>query len=156
MTAWQLGQRNRVCSIAQGRSPGRAKSCVRPPRSKIVLVVGGGEGREEGGEFEDFDVGRVVGPVVAPADDDVAAVERVAVIAEAAALKFKFEMDTLPATGADLALGFAVGKARLHGFDDVAEFFGDHAEEKDDALFVDRFVAQAAKVEGGAVDGPIL
>jgi hypothetical protein len=56
-------------------------------------LVGGGEGLEEGGEFEDFEVGRAVGPVVAPADDDVAAGGGVAVVAEIAALKFKFEVD---------------------------------------------------------------
>ena len=88
---------------------------------------------------------------MAPADDDVAAIGRMAVVAEIAALKFKFEVHALPALGSDLALGFAVGKAGLHGFDDIAEFLGDHAEEKDDALFVDRLVAEAAKVHGMAV-----
>lgn len=119
-------------------------------------AFGGGEGGKEGGEFEDFEVGRAGGPVVAPADDDVAAGGGMAVVAEIAALKFKFEADALPAVGADLALGFAVGKAGLHGLDDVAEFLGDHAEEQDDALFVDGFVAEAAEVEGGAIDWAIL
>src|SRR5580658_6210974 len=93
------------------------------------------------------------GPVVAPANDDVAAGEGVAVAAEIAAFKFEFEVDALPAFGSDLALGFAVGEAGLHGFDDVAEFLGDHAEEKDHALFVDGLVAEAAKVHGMAVGG---
>ena len=65
-------------------------------------------------------MGRAVGPVVAPADDDVAAGEGVAVVAEIAALKFEFEMDALPAMRGDLALGFAVREAGLHGFDGVA------------------------------------
>ena len=86
----------------------------------------------QGGEFEDFDLGRVVGPVVAPADDDVAAGEGVAVVAEIAAFKFEFDVDALPTFRGDLALGFAVREAGLHGFDGVAEFFGDHAEKKDD------------------------
>jgi hypothetical protein len=76
-------------------------------------------------------VGRAAGPVVAPADDDVAAGEGVAVVAEIAAFKLEFEVDALPALRTDLALGFAVGEAGLHGFDDVAQFFGDHAEQKD-------------------------
>ena len=38
-----------------------------------VLVVGGGEGFNAGGKFEDLDVGGAVGPVVMPADDYVAA-----------------------------------------------------------------------------------
>ena len=107
----------------------------------------------QGREFEDFEVLRAVGPVVAPADDDVAAGEGVAVVAEIAAFKFKFQVYALPASGSDLALGFAIGEGRLHGFDGVAQFFGDHAEEKDDALFVDGLMAQAAEVHGLAVDG---
>jgi len=95
---------------------------------------------------------RVVGPVVAPADDYVAAGDGVAVVAEIAALEFEFEVDALPALGADLALGFAVREAGLNGFDDVAQFFCDDAEEEDDALFVDGFVAEAAEVDGAAVD----
>ncbi len=96
-------------------------------------------------------MGRGVGPVVVPADDDVAAGEGMAVVAEIAAFKFEFDVDALPAFGADLALGFAIGEAGLDGFDGVAELFGDHAEEKDDALFVDRFMAEAAEVHGLAV-----
>jgi len=117
------------------------------------VVAGGGEGGEKGGEFEDFEVRGVVGPIVMPADDDVAAGERVAVVAEIAAGELEFEMDALPALRSDLALGFAVGKAGLDGFDNVAEFFGDHAEEEDDALLVDGLVAQAAEVQGPAIGG---
>jgi hypothetical protein len=98
-------------------------------------------------------VGRAVGPVVAPADDDVAAGDGVAVIAEIAGFKFEFDVDALPALGSDLAFGFAIGKTGLDGFDDVAQLFGDHAEEKDDALFVDRFVTEATEVHGLAVAG---
>jgi len=96
-------------------------------------------------------VGRAVGPVVAPADDDVAAGEGVAVVAEIAALKFEFEVDALPALGTDLALGFAVREAGLHGLDGVAEFFGDHAEEQYDTLFVDRLMTKATEIHGLAV-----
>ena len=99
-------------------------------------------------------MGRAVGPVVAPADDDVAAGEGVAVVAEIAAFKFKFDADTLPALGSDLALGFAVREAGLHGFDGVAEFFGDHAEEQHDALFVDGLVAEATEIHGLAIGWP--
>jgi hypothetical protein len=126
--------------------------CVRNDGGAVEgLSGGGGEGLDQGGEFEDFEVAGAVGPVVAPADDDVAAGEGVAVVAEIAALKFEFEMDALPAMRGDLALGFAVREAGLHGFDGVAEFFGDHAEEQDDALFVDGLVAEAAEIHGLAV-----
>ena len=111
---------------------------------------------EEGGEFEDFEVGRCVGPVVAPADDDVAAGDGVAVVAEIAAFKFKFDVDALPTIGSDLALGFAVGEAGLDRFDDVAQLLGHHAEEKDDALFVDGLVAEATEVDGLAVAWPAV
>ena len=97
----------------------------------------------------------MVGPVVAPADDDVAAGGGVAVVAEIAAFKFKLEVDALPALRSDLALGFAVREAGLHGFDGVAEFPGDHAEEKDNALFVDGLVAEAAEVHGLAIGWPV-
>jgi hypothetical protein len=93
---------------------------------------------------------------VAPADDDVAAGEGVAVIAEIAALKFKFEVDALPTLRSDLALGFAVWEGRLHGFDGVAEFFGDHAEEQHNALFVDWLVTEAAEIHGQAIGWPTV
>jgi hypothetical protein len=50
---------------------------------------------------------------VAPANDDVATVKRVAVVAEIAALEFKFEVDALPTLRSDLALGFTVREAGL-------------------------------------------
>ena len=101
-------------------------------------------------------MGRAAGPVVAPADDDVAAGEGVAVVAEIATFKFKFEVDALPTLRSDLALGFTVREAGLHGFDGVAEFFGDHAEEKHDALFINGFVAEAAKIHGLAIGWPVV
>jgi formate dehydrogenase assembly factor FdhD len=73
-------------------------------------------------------------PPVAPADDYVAAGERVAVVAEIAALKFKFDMHALPTLGSNLALGLAIGESGLNRFDDVAQFFGDDSKKKDDAL----------------------
>ena len=56
---------------------------------------------------------------MAPADDDVAAGGGVAVVAEIAAFKFEFDVDALPTIGSDLALGFVIGEAGLHGFDDL-------------------------------------
>jgi len=83
-------------------------------------VVGSGQRLNQGGELEDFDVRGAVGPVVAPADDNVTAGKRVTVIAEIPALKFKFDMHALPALGADLALGLTVGESRLNSFDPIA------------------------------------
>jgi len=109
-----------------------------------------------GGEFEDFEVGRVVGPIVAPEDDDVTAIHWVAVVAEVAAFKLKFDVDALPAILSDLPLGLAVRESRLNGLNDVAEFFGNEAKEEHNALFVDGFVAEAAEIEGAAVHGPVF
>lgn len=84
------------------------------------MRLGAWGGVEEGGEFEDFDVVGAGGPVVAPADDQVASDWGVAVGLKIAALEFKFDVDTLPAIGRDQALGFAIGEAVLDGFDHVA------------------------------------
>ena len=75
-------------------------------------------------------MGGALGPIVAPADDYVTAGGRMAVVAEIAALKFKFEVDALPSLGADLALGLAVRESGLNRFDYVAEFFGNEPKEK--------------------------
>ena len=73
-------------------------------------------------------MGRAVGPVVTPADDDVAAGEGVAVVAEIPALKFKFDQHALPSLRTDLALGLAVRESGLNRFDDVAQFFGNESK----------------------------
>lgn len=121
-----------------------------------LLVFGGGEGLDGGGEFEDLDMGGAVVPIVAPADDDVTAGAGMPVFAEVAALELEFDVDALPSAGADLADGLAIGEAGLDRFDQVTEFLADHTEEGDDALLVDRFVAQATEVHGVAIGWPIF
>ena len=59
-------------------------------------------------------------PIVAPAHNDVAAMQRMPVIAEIPAFKFKLDVDPLPAFGSNLPLGLAVGKSLLNGFDQEA------------------------------------
>ena len=49
-------------------------------------------------------------------------------VAEIAALKFKFDEHALPSLRGDLALGFAIGESRLNGFDDVAQLFGNQCK----------------------------
>ena len=93
---------------------------------------------------------------MAPADDDVAAGGWMAVVAEIAALEFKFDEDALPAFGTDQAHGLAVGKLLLNDFDYVAQFFCQHSKEEDDTLFVHRFVAQPKKICGIAIGGAAL
>ena len=79
-----------------------------------------------------------------------------AVVAEIAALKFKFDVYALPALGSDLAFRLAIGESGLNGFDHVAQMFGDHPKKEHDALFVDRFMAQGREVQGLSVGGAFL
>ena len=92
-------------------------------------------------------------PIVAPADDEVATMQRMAVIAEIPALKFKFDADALPSFGTNLPLGVAVRKSLLNGFDQKAQLFREHSKEENHALFVHRFVTQRVEVCGIAVHG---
>ena len=120
------------------------------------LVFRVGQGFDEGGKLEDLNLRGALGPIVAPADDYVTVAGRVTVVAEIPALKFKFDVHALPSLGADLPLGLAVRESGLNGFDDVAEFLGNEPKEKHDALFVDRFMAQATEVEGIAIGWAIF
>src|SRR6266436_8860155 len=61
-----------------------------------------------------------------------------AVVAEIAPLKFKFEVHALPAPGSDLAFRLAIGETGLNGFGHVAQVFRDHPKKEHDAPFVDR------------------
>ena len=70
-----------------------------------------------------------VGPIVAPANDQIATVYRMAVAVEIFALKFKFDQHTLPSAWNDLALGLAVGKFLLNCLDHKAEIFCQHSEK---------------------------
>ena len=74
-----------------------------------------------------------------------------AVVAEIAALKFKFDVHALPALGPDLAFRLAIGETGLNGFDHVAQMFRDHPKKEHDALFVDWFVAQGREVQGVSI-----
>ncbi len=76
-------------------------------------------------------------------------------VAEIAALKFKFDGDALPPARSDQAHGFTIGESRLHVFDQVAELFRQHTKQEDDALFVDGFMPQPLERTRVAVDGPV-
>ena len=76
-------------------------------------------------------------------------------VAEMAALKFKFDGDALPPARSDQAHGFTIGESRLHVFDQVAELFRQHTKQEDDALFVDGFMPQPLERTRVAVDGPV-
>ncbi len=71
-----------------------------------------------------------------------------AVVAEIATLKLKFDVHALPAPGRDLTFRLAIGETGLNRFDHVAQIFRDHPKKEHDALFVDRFVAQGREVQG--------
>ena len=61
-----------------------------------ALGLGGAHRFNDAGEFEDLEVRRALGPIVAPANDEVAAGRRMAVVAKIPALKFKFDEHALP------------------------------------------------------------
>src|ERR1700732_4587356 len=79
-----------------------------------------------------------------------------AVVAKISALKFKLDAHALPSFGSYLPHGLAVGKLRLNRLDHVAEFLGEHAKKKYDALLVDRFMPQPAEVRRSAIATPVL
>jgi hypothetical protein len=69
------------------------------------------------------------------------------VVSKVPALELELDPHALPLAGAYLALRFAIGEFGLNRLDRIAEFDSQHAEEKNDALLVDRFVAQASEVD---------
>ena len=71
-----------------------------------------------------------------------------AVVAEVPALVLELDSNALPLPGPNLALRLAVRETRLHSLHVVPQFLGYHAEEKDDAVLVGRFMSQAAEVDG--------
>lgn len=75
-----------------------------------------------------------------PADDDVATINSVPVFQKVATLELKFDAYALPLARGDLALGFTVREALLHGFDEITKLSCDHAEEEHDPIFIDGFV----------------
>ena len=88
---------NRIVFIASASYSGvrlAITNAAAPKRSSPCTAT---QGIDEGGKLEDFDVGGAGGPVVMPADDYVAAGQRMAVVAEIATLKFKFDVYALPA-----------------------------------------------------------
>jgi len=76
---------------------------------------------------------------VLPADDEVAAVW---LVIEVPAPELELDPHALePSTPtADAPFCLAIGIARLDAFDHEAEVVGDHAEQEDDSLLVDRRV----------------
>ena len=96
------------------------------------------------------------GPVVAPADNDVAAAGQMAVAVEILALVFKFDAHALPAVRSDLPQGFTIWKSLLNRFDHVAQFSREHAEQEHNSLFVHRFMREPREVDGIAVDHAVL
>ncbi len=66
-------------------------------------------------------------------------------VAEIAALKFKFDPHALPATCSNSPFCFAIGESVLHRFDQVTELFRQHSEQQHGSLLVHRFVPLPAE-----------
>jgi hypothetical protein len=108
---------------------------------------GGGQDRFE---FEDFKGG--VGPVVFPADDEVAVGGVVLVAVEVFGLELELDAAADPAAAVDAALGFAVRKSGAAHLDQEAEFLCQRAEEADDAGLAGRRVQETGDIERVAED----
>jgi hypothetical protein len=76
------------------------------------------------------------------------------VLTKVAGLILELDTNTLPHScrSANPALRLAVGETRLDDFDNVAKLATDHAEEKDDSLFVDGRMLQTSKVDEVSVE----
>lgn len=97
-------------------------------------------------QFDHFNATGTVLPVVAPADDYIAAVLLMTMVAECAAFELKLDTDPLSLAGINLTLGFTIGEPSLHGLNHVSKLSRDHAEKEHYALLVYGFMAKAAKV----------
>src|SRR5271157_5934178 len=122
-------------------------------RSRLVLRVG--QRFNHAGQLYHFNLFWALGPIVPPTDNCIATIRRVAVVAEIPALKFKFDTHALPPVGSDLPHSLTVRESFLNGFDEVAQFFGQHPKQEQDTLFVGGFVAQPAEVDGVAISSAI-
>jgi hypothetical protein len=106
-----------------------------------VSVFSARERSYERPKFNNLKATWTFGPVVMPADDDIATLRIVAVLAEVPTLELELDPHPLPTAVGHLPFGLAVVEARLDGLDVVAEFAGDHAEQEDDTLLVHWLVA---------------
>ena len=95
---------------------------------------------------------RTFRPIVFPAYDDITTAQIVAMIAEVAATILELDANALPAVFASIDATFsqAVRERSLHRFHGEAQFAAYHAEQEDNALFVDGRMTKAAKVYRGA------
>jgi len=75
-----------------------------------------------------------------PAHNHITTVCVVPVITEVAAAKLKLDPDSLPALVATIDTTFclAVWVSGMNGLDNEPQFITDHAEQENNALFVDR------------------
>src|SRR3984893_16677761 len=68
------------------------------------------------------------GPVVPPADDNVATIRGMTVVSEVSALEFEFNSNPLPLPRSDLSFGFPIPKPRLNRLDQISQFSRHHSK----------------------------
>jgi hypothetical protein len=97
-------------------------------------------------EFNNFEVGWALRPVVPPADDNVAPMRRMAVVSEVPTLKFKLDSHPLPLSSVYLTLCLAIRVPSLNGFNVIPQFTSDHAKEEYNTLLVDWLMTKPTEV----------
>ena len=78
------------------------------------------------------------------------------VIAKIPTLKFKFDPNSLPPAGCNLALCLAIRVPSLKCLAHIAPFLRDDSKEENYALFVHRLVSEAAEINRVTVGWPVV
>jgi hypothetical protein len=91
-----------------------------------------------------------------PANNHVAAVFAMTVLAKVFAFKLKFDPHWLPLVRSHLALRPTIRESSLNDLNHVAELFGYHSEQEDNTLFVHGLMTKTAKINGIPVDWTTL
>lgn len=77
-------------------------------------------------------------------------------ISEVSAFEFKLNLNLLPPTWSNLALGFAIREIRLYGLNRVAKFTCYNTEKEDNTFFINRLVSKATKINVFTINCTII
>src|SRR5579859_8167707 len=152
---FQLHRHLDACIAAKSAKASKSASKAAALQKNLwpLLVFRLPYGFNHAGQLDDFDVARTVVPIVPPTHNYIATACRMTVVAEIAALEFKFDGDALPALRSDLPQCLAIRKSFLNVLHPVAQLLRQHPKQKHHALFVHGFMPQPPERTRVAVDG---